>query len=151
MFRAVNTESENERRKESFEKSKIQTMYLATLKSLNIDKFLSLKINYERNQVFFESAKSNLLYSFVSKSPSEKIVEVLEKYEILKFKTPFFEFVRKTLEDENYLRAQKLLNLAKSNKWAGNDYFNLKTQIEKDYYAKFKCKKRKGSNKACRK
>lgn len=134
MFKAVNTESENERRRAQFEKTRIQKSYLSALKTLNIDKFLAIKIHHEQNQAFYESAKSNLLYNFAAKSSSDAILKKVEEYGILNFKAPLFEFARKSLDEENFIRAHKLLNLAKHKKWTNNDYFELRKRMKSEYF-----------------
>lgn len=135
MFRAVNTESESERRKAHLERKKIQSTYLSALKSMNLAKMFSMEIRYEQNHGLFCNAKSNLLCSFIRKTPTDQLLGEIEAYGILESKSAFFEVVRKFIEEGNFIRAHKLLNLAQSKGWVNNDYFELREEISRKYIA----------------
>lgn len=132
MFRAVNTESESDRRRACLERQKIQNVYLSTLKTMKLSKLLSMEVRYEQNYNLLCNAKSNLLYGFVRRMSMGQLLESME-CGFLESKVSFFEFVRKCIAEGNFIRAHKLLNLAKSREWVGNDYFELREEIGKKY------------------
>lgn len=134
MFRAVNTESENERRKSNFERQKIINTYFSTIKTLKLEKFFALNVCYEQNQGLYDNGKSNLLYNYVSRSSYDIILQNIDKYGILEYKSPFFEFIRKSIDNGYYIRAQKLLNIAAKKNWATNEYFALKDKLYSVYF-----------------
>lgn len=136
MFKAVNVESESDKRLCEFEKKRIEKSYLATLKTLNLDSFLATQIKYEQNLSFYKNAYSNLLVEYVSIKCDREILENLEKYKILEHTNSFFELLRKSIKNENFIRAKKLLNLAKSKNWMRNEYYDLKRELEQLYFNK---------------
>lgn len=136
VFRAVNTESELERRKFLSERQKIQNLYISSSKSMNIDRFLAFNVSFDQNQAFYNNAKSNILFSFVNKNKVETLLKFLEKYNFLESKQAFFEFIRICIDESRFIQAKKLLNLAKLKGWFCNDYFELKKSIESLYFGK---------------
>lgn len=134
MFRAVNTESESERRRIAAERQNIQANYLSATKTLNLDKFLDMKVMFEQNQEIYKIAKANLLFTFVRRTPLENVEGLINKYHVLESKPAYFELVRKYIKCENFIRAKKLLNLARSNGWICNDLFDLEKEITKKYF-----------------
>ncbi|ELA41448.1 uncharacterized protein VICG_01553 [Vittaforma corneae ATCC 50505] len=142
MFRAVNTESESERKRILFERTRIQALYFSVAKTLNIDKFVELKVQFEQNQGLYSAGKANLLFSLVRKTPMEKLEELIEKYGVLESKPAFFEFIRKCIENEKFVKAKKLLNMARTKGWWCNDLFDLENTIECKYFKGGKIKKK---------
>jgi hypothetical protein len=141
MFKAVNTESEYEMKLAEYERRRIQKCYLSAMKNVKNTNFFNLQVKYENNQAFYTSAKSNLLCTYIWETSTEQIIQEIEKLKILDFKFPFFELVRKSIKEHNYIRAKKLLNLARSKKWTNNDYFDLKREIKKNFRIKMGKKK----------
>lgn len=142
MFRAVNTESEFEKRRCLSERQKIQNLYISSAKSLNIDRFLSFKVSFDQNQPLYDNAKSNLLFSLVNKSKVENLLELSKKYGILESKQAFFEFVRMFIRDGKFVQSRKLINLAKTKGWFCNEFFELKNFIENEYFGGAKLRKK---------
>lgn len=138
MFRAVNIESEYEKKRASQEKHKIQEMYFSCLKTLCIEKFFNIRILFDQNRPFYETARSNLLYNIVRKTSLPVLEKVLQEYDITESKHAFFEFVRKCIDNSMFVRAKKLLNLARKNKWWCNDLFDLEKDIDKLYFSGIK-------------
>lgn len=100
---------------------------------MNLAKMFSIEVRHEQNYGFFHSAKSNLLYSFVKKTPMDQLLGKIGTYGLLESKSALFELVRKCIGEESFIRAHKLLNLAKSKGWMGNDYFDLREEISRKY------------------
>lgn len=134
MFRAVNTESESQQRKIKLERTKILSLYLSALKTLKVEKYFELKVRYEQNQGFYTAGKCNLCFSLVRKTPFEKIDELIEKFCILESKHAFFEYVKKCIENNAFLKAKKLLNTARFKGWWCNDLFDLEKLIKLKYF-----------------
>lgn len=134
MFKAVNTESETDKKKILQERAKIQAAYLAATKTLNIEKYLEMKIRFEQNESFYLTGRGNLLYSLVRKTSSDKLDEVIRKYDVLDTKLAFFEVARKCVEGGAFVRAKKLLNLARKKGWICNDLFDLEEEIRTGYF-----------------
>lgn len=142
MFRAVNTESEHERKKIMHEKTKIQSSYLSALKTLNIDKFVDLKIQFEQNSDFYAAARANLLFSLVKKAPRSKLEEIYRNYSIQECKVALFEYARRSIEEGEFIKARKLLNLARKKGWWCNDLFDLEEVIEGKYFGRVGMKRK---------
>lgn len=136
MFRAVNTESELERRRFISERQKIHNLFISSSRSLNIEKFLSFNVSFEQNQSLYDNAKSNLLFGYVNKNKVETLIKFLDKHNFLESKQAFFEFIRICIEDSKFVQAKKLLNIAKSKGWFSNDYFELKKSVQNLYFGK---------------
>ena len=130
MFRAVNTESEYEKKRSLSERLKIHDFYLFSLKSSNIDRFLSFNVVFDQNQQLFNTAKSNLFFSLVYKNKVENLLELSKKYNFLELKQSFFAFVRICLDEKKFIQAKKLLNLSKKRGWFCNEYFTLNQEIK---------------------
>lgn len=134
MFRAVNTESEHERKRMLFERARLQALYFSVTKTLNVDKFMELKIQFEQNQGLYSAGKANLLFSLVRRTQIEKLEKLIEKYNILESKPAFFEVIRKYIESERFVGAKKLLNKSRAKGWWCNDLFDLEKEIERKYF-----------------
>jgi hypothetical protein len=133
MFKAVNTESVQEIKKSLEERKIIRGIYLSCLKSSNIEKLMSFNVIFDQNQQLYTTAKSNLFFSLVHKNNSEKLIEFSKKYNFLEFKQPFFEFVKICISESKFVKAKKLLKLARGKGWFCNDYFSLKNEIKAKY------------------
>jgi hypothetical protein len=142
MFRAVNTETEYERKRTQVERLKIKNVYISAVKTLNIEKYFELKVQFEQNQGFYLAGKSNLLYNLVRRSPLKNMDELIKKHNILESKLAFFEFVKKCIDNGLFVKAKKLLNCARIKGWICNDLFDFENQIEETYFKGQKMKKR---------
>jgi len=141
MFRAVNTESETERRKALQERAKIQSTYLSAMKTLDIEKYLEIRIQFEQNDGLYLAGKANLLYGLVRKTPVVKLDELVEKYRILETRLAFFELARRWIDNGMFVKARKLLNMARERGWWCNDLFDLEGRIEREYFPGLRLKK----------
>lgn len=147
MFKAVNTDSESQRKKISIENQRIRDLYMDTLQTLNIKKFLELQVLHSQNQPFYLKAKSNIMYNYVKCVDISILNENKEKYDFLEHKHSFFEVVEKNIRGGNFVRARKLLNLAKERGWLCNSLYSLASRIEDDYFAARLVKNRTRKNK----
>jgi hypothetical protein len=142
MFRAVNTESEHERKRIHYERIKIKNVYLSVTKTLNVEKYFEMKIHFEQNKGFYLAGKANLLYNLVRRTQINELDKMLEKYDILESKCAFFEFARKCIENGLFVRAKKLLNIARSKGWWCNDLYDLESLIESKCFSGEKVEKK---------
>lgn len=138
MFKAVNTECEAERKKAVLEKKKIQNTYLSALKTLDIQNYLEIKVVFEQNVGFYLVGKANLLHSLVRKASVEELDEIMEKYGIIDVKLAVFEAAKKFIGNGLFVKARKLLNIAREKAWWCNDLFDLEERIKREYFPGYK-------------
>lgn len=134
MFKAANTDSETQRRKTSVEAQKIRDLYMEVLRTLDIKKFLEFKVQNDQNQPFYTRARSNLMYNYVKRTDVAVLNENKENYDFLDYRYSFFEVVEKNIAAGNFVRARKLLNMAKERGWQCNSMYSLEKEIENRYF-----------------
>lgn len=134
MFKAANTDSETQRRKTSAEAQKIRDLYMEVLQTLDIGKFLEFRVMSDQNQPFYTRARSNLMYNYVKSTDVSVLNENRENYDFLDYRYAFFEVVEKNIGAGNFVRARKLLNVARERGWQCNSLYTLEREIESRYF-----------------
>lgn len=132
MFKAVNTESEAQQKKIQIERQKIRELYLAALADLELDAFLQFKVENDQNGEFYKKAQANLLYNYAK---AKALDDLDERLGFLECRDAFFEVAEKNIRARNFVRAKKLLNLARERGWFCNKLHDLQKRIEEEYFA----------------
>lgn len=134
MFRAINTESEVQRKAAKIENAKIVQLYLDALENRKYDAFLEFSVLYDQNKSLYNKGRSNLFYNYVMETDVETLNENKEKLDFLEYKLAVFALVEKNIKAGNYVRAKKLLNFARTKGWICNNLYKLEERIKAEYF-----------------
>ncbi|KAI4290880.1 hypothetical protein PAPHI01_0154 [Pancytospora philotis] len=135
MFRAVNMESERQRREARAENQRINELYLAALKSRDYGAYLALDVQYDQNKPLYARGKSNLMYNYVCDNSVDTLRRNAWGYNLTEYKHSLFRLAKKNIDAGNFVYAKKLLNAARAKGWGCNSLYDLEARIEKEYFS----------------
>ncbi|EOB12808.1 hypothetical protein NBO_364g0014 [Nosema bombycis CQ1] len=127
MFTSLNENTSSDEQKRNFkrEKLKLKKIYYNFLLNNKLDDIWNYKLQFEENRGYYERIRENALYNFVQKSKRLNI----EKYQLTKYSKPLLEYISLIIDDNQLLKARKLLNIAKGNGFTCNKYYELDLKI----------------------
>lgn len=134
MFRALNTESASQKKKAAEEGIRIREMYMDYLFTSNLDALLSYPVQCEQNIPLMMKAKSNALTAHVKSEPIDRLNSQMEQLGLLEFRNPLFLLAEKNIQGGNFVRAKKILNVARDKGWFSNRLYDLSKRIEVEYF-----------------
>lgn len=137
MFAAINsTGSENTRKLEEEERTRLRNKYNETLLTLNLGPFLELRPVHDINLGFYNRALRYLVFNYTFQKSLEEIEQSMSRYRLLEYKEAIFNIARKHIEAERFVRARKLLNIARDRGFFCNMLYELEGQLEDSWHVK---------------
>lgn len=129
-FKAVNTDTDKQRRDTARERQTLTALYAAALISGDITSFLAYKLECEPNRAFFAGARANLLCNFIASHPLSDSIAKATEWGLAETRRPLFALAERCLEAREPVRARKLLNLARERGWLCNELYELEDALE---------------------
>ncbi|KAF9761563.1 hypothetical protein NGRA_2559 [Nosema granulosis] len=131
MFTSLNEEFSIEKTREiEKEKKKIKKSYYTYLINRKIDDIFNYELVHEENLHLFERVKEYTLFNHI-RSGRKKIN--IEAYNLTRYEKALMEYVELLINDGMFIKARKLLNIAKEKKYLSNKYYELEERIRKEY------------------
>lgn len=135
MFKAINSEDDGlYTRNLQDEQTKIEKMYLESLKGNVIDEYIAYSPKYECNIGVYRKGKIFLMCSYIRNSGLDKLDSLIDTYDALIYKDVLFEAIEKYINGRKFFKAKKLLNLARDRKFLCNRFYELERLYAKKYY-----------------
>lgn len=131
MFRAVNTDSELQKKERVQERKELIAAYTKCQNEGIIEPFMDKKVEYESNKGLLENGKSNLLCEFIRSGEIQEIENKIDEYSMIETKYPLFSLINRYLVEKRYIRAKKLLNIARAKGWYCNELYNTEAKLNK--------------------
>ena len=131
MFTPLNKETSKKRLKSIVKERRAlkETYYNFLLDIKKLDNIFSVKIDYEENYELLSRIKEYALYNCLLKNIDIDI----KKYDIFRYKKVLFFYIKKTIENKEFIKAKKLLNICKERGYENNEYFDLLYKLKKFY------------------
>lgn len=129
MFTPLNEEHNSEKLKEiEKEKEKIKRIYYLFLLNKKLEDVFSYKLVHEENLNLLDRVKEYALYNHI-RSGKRKI----NLDDVVGYKRPLLEYIETLIRDGLFIKAKKLLNVAKEKRFTCNKYYELLRRIKKEY------------------
>ncbi|ADM11253.1 uncharacterized protein Eint_031100 [Encephalitozoon intestinalis ATCC 50506] len=138
MFEAINSiDNKVIRKSEDHEKGMILLEYTKALKTLDIGSFLKYRVKHDVNLGLYKRASGYLISNYAIKKTLEEIELNMERYKLLEYKESVFIMARRNImEKENFVKARKLLNLAREKGFFCNELYELEELLNNEWYPK---------------
>lgn len=137
MFVPINSRNaEAIRKSEEEERTNLRRAYIEALSTLNIDSFLRCKPKHEANLGLYNQATRYLIFNYSSKKELCEIESNISKYGLLNYKESLLNMAKKNIETESFMKARKLLNIARERGFFCNMLYELEEQLRKEWYLK---------------
>ena len=122
MFTPLNKETSKKRLKSIVKERRAlkETYYNFLLDIKKLDNIFSVKIDYEENYELLSQIKEYALYNCLLKNIDIDI----KKYDIFRYKKVLFFYIKKKIENKEFIKAKKLLNICKERGYENNEYFD---------------------------
>jgi hypothetical protein len=137
MFVALNSKpDENERKSEREERKELVTLYNRALETLEVDSFISHRLKHETNRCVYNKGREYLLFNYSLRKELKEVEENIEKHRLTEYKYALFCLVKRNIENANFIRAKKLLNLARDRNYHTNALYELEKLLRRQWYPK---------------
>lgn len=129
MFTPLNEEHNPEKLKEiEKEKNNLKRLYYLSLLNKKPEEIFSYELVHEENLHFLHRVKEYSLYNYI-KSGKKKI----NLDDVIGYKRPLLEYIETLINDGQFIKAKKLINIAKDKKFTCNKYYELQRRVRKEY------------------
>lgn len=127
MFEAINSvDSGVIKKSEEQERNMLVTEYNKALETLDIESFLRYRVKQDANIGLHKKGSSYLMANYTFKKDLEEVESNIEKYKLLDHRESLFNMARRNImEAGNFLRARKLLNMARRKGFFCNTLYEL--------------------------
>ncbi|KAH9411738.1 hypothetical protein HK407_03g04870 [Ordospora pajunii] len=138
MFTVINSVSNSATKKlEDREKTKILTEYNKALSTMKIDKFLAISPKHQVNIALHAKATQYLMSNYTQKKSLADIEENIHKYRFIEHRDALLNIARRSMdEQENYIKARKMLNIARQKHFTCNELYELEQKLENEWIPK---------------
>lgn len=132
MFAPLNEDLNPERLKDIAREKKILTkLYYNYFLNRKPESILNFKLENEENKIFYNLIKENVLFNVV-RGKNKKVK--LDVGEVIQFKRVLLEYIDKLIDEKEFIKASKLLNVAKRENYCCNKFYKLKERIRREYF-----------------
>ncbi|AFM98008.1 hypothetical protein EHEL_031120 [Encephalitozoon hellem ATCC 50504] len=138
MFEALNSvDNKVIKKSEDNERNMLLAEYNKALETLDISLFLKYRVKYDVNLGLYRKALGCLISNYTAKKTLEEVESNVEKYRLLSYRESVFNIARRNIvEKSNFVRARKLLNVARENGFFCNELYELEELLNSEWYPK---------------
>ncbi|AFN82730.1 hypothetical protein EROM_031080 [Encephalitozoon romaleae SJ-2008] len=138
MFEAINSvDSKAIKKSEDHERAMLLMEYNKALKDLNVGSFLRYKVKHDVNLGLYKRASGYLISNYTAKKALEEVEQNIERYKLLNYRESLFNMARRNIiERNNFVRARKLLNIAREKGFFCNELYELEELLTTEWYPK---------------
>jgi hypothetical protein len=129
MFAALNTHPSDTDRRLQEERTRISTLYNSALHTLDIAPLTAYSPRHEENRTFYNRAREYILFNYTSERPMQEVEENIEKYRLTESRDALLCLARRSMEAARFIRARKLLNLARERRYHCNTLYELERTL----------------------
>lgn len=135
MFEAINSaNSEDVRKAEKEEEEKLKVAYSRALVSLDLDLFIDQKPKYASNSFLYGRLFCYLVANYSDKKHTDELESNMERYGLLDYSEAVFNIARRYIEAECFMKARKLLNIARERGYITNMLYELEEELERRWF-----------------
>ncbi|KMV66483.1 hypothetical protein M970_031140 [Encephalitozoon cuniculi EcunIII-L] len=135
MFEAINSvDNRVIRRSEEQEKGTLMAEYNKALRTLDVGPFLKYRVKHDVNLGLHRKATGYLISNYTIKKTLEEVESNVERYRLLDHRESLFNMARRNItEARNFVRARKLLNIARERGFFYNELYELEELLDHEW------------------
>lgn len=138
MFEAINSvDNKAIKKSEDHERAILLMEYNKALKDLDISSFLRYRVKHDVNLGFYKRASGYLISNYTAKKALEEVEQNIERHKLLNYRESLFNIARRNIiERSSFVRARKLLNIAREKGFFCNELYELEELLTAEWYPK---------------